>query len=161
MEETILQLIAGYKPDGQAVLESVPVKKINDQHWYELQESPAFLKYIACGDIITVDPQRPGHFTLQTRSGNLAVRVLSRASIVVLRDALTAEIEKLGGQLDIDSERILVYSIHVSCGFNAIEECLNKHVGNTPDSAWFYGNVYDPNDGETPLNWWHEILKPE
>lgn len=160
MQETTLQLIAGYKPDGQAVLETLRVNKINDQHWYELQQSPAFVKDLACGDVITVDPKRPGMFSLQTRSGNLAVRVMSRADIAAIRDALTADIEKLGGQLDIESDRILVYTIHVSCGFKAIEESLNKHVAN-PNSAWFYGNVYDPNDGETPLNWWNEILQPQ
>jgi hypothetical protein len=161
MQETTLQLIAGYKPDGQAVLETLRVKKINEQHWYELQQSPAFVKDIAGGDIITIDPKRPGLFSLQTRSGNLSVRVMSRGDISTIRDALTADLEKLGGQLDIESDRILVYTIHVSCGFTAIEESLNKHVSSIANSAWFYGNVYDPHDGETPLNWWNEILQPQ
>jgi hypothetical protein len=23
-----------------------------------------------------------------------------------------------------------------------------------PNTIWYYGNVYDPEDGETPLEWW-------
>ena len=56
---------------------------------------------------------------------------------------------------------MLVYSIHVSCGFSAIENILNEFVGRDGQSAWMYGNVYDPADGETPLNWWQDLLKPE
>jgi hypothetical protein len=157
--QVTLPLLAGLRPDGQAVIENVPAKKLNDQHWYELESTPAFVKDVARGDVVTVNPQAPGDFTLQTRGGNLAIRVLAKTSITSIRDALTGELEKLGGQLDIDSERILVYSIHVSCGFQAIEQILNKYVGGE-DCFWYYGNVYDANDGETPLNWWTDILKP-
>jgi chitodextrinase len=53
----------------------------------------------------------------------------------------------------------LVYSIHVSSGFTAIETILNDNIqGDT--AVWFYGNVYDPASGE-PLNWWQSILAPE
>jgi hypothetical protein len=157
--QVTLPLLAGLRPDGQAVIENVPAKKLNDQHWYELESTPAFVKDVARGDVVTVNPQTPGDFTLQTRGGNLAIRVLAKDSIVSIRDALTGELEKLGGQLDIDSERILVYSIHVSCGFQAIEQILNKFVSGE-NRYWYYGNVYDANDGETPLNWWTDILKP-
>jgi hypothetical protein len=67
----------------------------------------------------------------------------------------------LGGDLDLETPRMLVYSIHVSCGFNTIEDILNRAVGNDGQSAWLYGNVYDPADGQTPLNWWLDLLKPE
>jgi hypothetical protein len=55
----------------------------------------------------------------------------------------------------------LVYSIHVSCGFSVVEDLLNQVTGKDGRSAWMYGNVYDPTDGQTPLNWWQDILKPE
>jgi hypothetical protein len=158
--QVTLPLLAGLRPDGQAVIENVPAKKLNDQHWYELESTPAFVKDIARGDVITVNPAKAGDFSLQTRGGNLAIRVLAKTSLASIRDALTGELEKLGGQLDIDSERILVYSIHVSCGFQAIEQILDKYLSGREDCTWYYGNVYDPNDGETPLNWWTEILKP-
>ena len=95
------------------------------------------------------------------RSGNLNLRIFSRDEIAPLADAITPEIEKLGGDLDIETPRMLVYSIHVSCGFSVVEDLLNQHIGKDARSAWMYGNVYDPIDGHTPLNWWQDILKPE
>jgi hypothetical protein len=59
--------------------------------------------------------------------------------------------------LDLTSPRILVFTIHVSIGFQKIEDTINKVLGNFPDTVWYYGNVYDPQDGVTPLNWWLEI----
>ncbi len=56
---------------------------------------------------------------------------------------------------------MLVFSIHVSCGFETIEKIMEETVGRDADSTWMYGNVYDPADGSTPLNWWQELLKPE
>jgi hypothetical protein len=70
-------------------------------------------------------------------------------------------LEKMGGDLDLETARMLVYSIHVSCGFNTIEELLNRVLGTDGESLWVYGNVYDPVDGQTPLNWWQALLKPE
>ncbi len=77
-----------------------------------------------------------------------------------IEQALTSELEKLGGDLDIKEARALVYSIHVSCGFNVIEGILNDILSSQPDLAWLYGNVYDPDSGE-PLDWWQPILAPE
>jgi hypothetical protein len=100
-------------------------------------------------------------FDLVKRSGNLSIRVFSRGDTGALADQLVPQLEKLGGELDRETPRMLVLSIHVSCGFEAIEEILNRYVGQDGQSAWMYGNVYDPADGQTPLNWWLDILKPE
>ena len=35
---------------------------------------------------------------------------------------------------------------------------LNKALKDKEDAVWVYANVYDPMDGETPLNWWHDYL---
>ena len=67
---------------------------------------------------------------------------------------LTSNLEKLGGSLDLQTERALVYSIHVSIGFQTIEKLFNDACGDNPDTVWYYGNVYDPEDGITPLEWW-------
>ncbi|MCR6650314.1 MAG: DUF4265 domain-containing protein [Cellvibrionaceae bacterium] len=153
----VIELFAGRNPEGQPVVERIPVE-INDQNECRLVRSPAFVKGLARGDLIRVNQQN-GEFELRQRSGNLCIRVFSRGDIRALDDAITPELEKLGGQLDFENPRVLVYSIHVSCGFNAIETVLNAHL--STDSAWFYGNVYDPEDGVTPLNWWQAILAPE
>ncbi len=153
----VIELFAGHNPQGQPVVERIPVE-INEQNECRLVHSPAFVKGLARGDLIRVNRDN-GTFELRQHSGNLCIRVFSRSDTRLLDEAITPELEKLGGQLDLETPRLLVYSIHVSCGFSAIEALLNPRMSH--DSAWFYGNVYDPQDGVTPLNWWHSILAPE
>lgn len=155
----VIELYAGTRPDGQAVVEQLRVK-INEDNTVTLVNSPAFVQGIARGDTIRKEDDQK-EFALVKRSGNLCIRVYRRAEIEPLADLLTPELEKLGGELDIETERLLVYSIHVTCGFNAIEQTLNKAVTQFEDAAWVYGNVYDPADGSTPLNWWQAFLAPE
>ncbi|MFV8782971.1 DUF4265 domain-containing protein [Microbulbifer sp. SA54] len=157
----IIELFAGTNPDGEPVVERMQVR-VNEDDSVQLVRSPAFIKGIASGDTIKVnreDPDKPS-FELVKRSGNLAVRVFCRGDSTKLSDQLTPQLEKLGGELDMETPRLLVYSIHVSCGFAEIEEILNS-VCDGANSVWYYGNVYDPVDGQTPLNWWQDILKPE
>ena len=153
-----IEMLAGVDPQGQPVIEKLPVQ-IDEHDQCTLIKSPAFVKGIAAGDLIKLNEDTK-QFEIIKRSGNLCVRVFSRGDIGALADALTGEIEKLGGALDTETPRMLVYSIHVSCGFAAIEEILNRHIQGE-NSAWIYGNVYDPNDGVTPLNWWQTLLQPE
>lgn len=153
----VIELFAGIGADGNPVAERLQVI-IHDDNSCELVKSPAFVKGIARGDIIKLEPGSQD-FTLLKRSGNLSIRVYCRDDSSELVDELTPPLEKLGGDLDIETPRMLVYSIHVSCGFQQIEQLLNSVISD--DVAWIYGNVYDPVDGETPLNWWQEILKPE
>lgn len=153
----VIELMAGTDPNGQAIIERMPVK-IDDNNQCELVKSPAFVKGLASGDLIkhTADTRE---FELIKRSGNLCIRVLSRDSIAKLAENLAPELEKLGGELDTENERMLVFSIHVSCGFTTIETILNRHIdGKT--SIWLYGNVYD-DDGQTPLDWWQAILNEQ
>lgn len=153
----VIELFAGRNPQGQPVVERIPVE-INEQNECRLVQSPAFVKGLAKGDLVRVN-REDGSFELRQHSGNLCIRVFSRGDIHLLDETITPEIEKLGGQLDLETPRLLVYSIHVSCGFSAIEAVLNAHM--SADSAWFYGNVYDAEDGVTPLNWWQSILAPQ
>jgi len=51
----------------------------------------------------------------------------------------------------------LVYSIHYSIGFQEIEDTLNGALEDYPYAVWYYGNVYDPEDGTTPIGWWLDI----
>ena len=73
---------------------------------------------------------------------------------------MTAQAEQaaasLGGRLDGESERVLVATIPVRLGFTKIERVIEDLVDKFPGAQWFYGNVYDPVDGITPLNWWLE-----
>ena len=150
----VIEMMAGYDAEGQPVAEKLRVR-VNEDNECELVNSPAFIKGLASGDVIKLD-QQTGQFEIKRRSGNLCIRVFSKDNIEPLAESLGSEIEKLGGMLDIETPRMLVFSIHVSCGFTAIEDILNKAM--TSSTAWYYGNVYDPVDGQTPLNWWQEIL---
>lgn len=154
-----IEMLAGYDPEGKPVVERLQVK-VTPEDNCQLVRSPAFIRGLASGDIIKLDSDRQ-HFEIVQRSGNLAVCIYSRGKAIAISECLTPELEKLGGHLDLETERMLVYSIHVSLGFSTIEALLNKHVGESSQSIWQYGNVYDPADGETPLNWWLDILKPQ
>lgn len=154
----VIELFAGTNPDGEAVIEQLQVR-INEDNNYQLVRSPAFIHGIAYGDTIAVEEGQK-RFKLLKHSGNLAIRVFCRGDSAALADQLTPQLEKLGGALDTETPHILVYSIHVSCGFTTIEKILNSACDGA-NSVWYYGNVYDPDDGRTPLNWWLDILKPE
>ena len=155
----VIELFAGIGANSKPIVEQLQVRELEDGK-FQLVQSPAFAKGLASGDVVKMLPETR-EFDLVQRSGNLSIRVFSRGDIQALADSLTPELEKLGGELDRETPRMLVYSIHVSCGFSTIENILNEFVGRDGQSAWMYGNVYDPTDGQTPLNWWQDILKPE
>lgn len=154
---SVIEMYAGIGPDGQPVAEKMQVR-VRDDDACQLVRSPAFIKGLASGDIIKLD-KASGQFELLQRSGNLCIRVFSREDILPIAENLTPALEKLGGELDLETPRMLVYSIHVSCGFDKIEAILTRNVSG--QSQWLYGNVYSPDDGQTPLNWWQEILAPQ
>lgn len=153
----VIDLFAGKRPDGQNVAEQLRVTKTENET-YRLVNSPAFVKGLAAGDEIKFD-EKDNSFELVSRAGNVCVRVFARQNIELIADALTGAVEKLGGERELLNERLMVFTVHVSCGFSALEDILNKHVGEQSQSAWVYGNVYDPADGTTPLNWWKDLGK--
>ena len=157
-----LSLLAGTHPNGQPVLETVralAVPAAGGATVYTLLQSPLFVPGAACGDRIELLANSPGRFRVRERSGQLAVRVLSRGDIAALAEELTPAVEKLDGVLDVQTPRALVYSIHVAVGFGEIERVFDAAVTNTGAAQWSYGNVYDAETG-APLNWWESLLTP-
>ena len=154
----VIELFAGNDPHGKPIVERLSVKQ-NDDDSFQLVKSPAFIKGLASGDTVKMLAESK-EFEIKQHSGNLCIRVYAKSDLTEISEQLTPELEKLGGELDIETERFLIYSIHVSCGFSAIEGLLNRYVTEI-GGLWLYGNVYDPVDGITPLNWWNDILKPE
>ncbi len=70
-------------------------------------------------------------------------------------DSLVDKLKQLGGWLDGGVPgRLIVLTIPVIAGFAKIEALLNHWVAENGPAEWFYGNVYDPADGVTPLGWW-------
>lgn len=158
--ENTIELIAGRHPNGEIIVERVLVAPQPAANSYQLLKSPVFVRGIARADVIEAMASPKGGFKVQQHGGNLCVRVFSKQAIAGLEQSLTIEVEKLGGDLDVSEERVLVYSIHVSCGFSAIESLFDEQLGNHPEVVWYYGNVYDPESGE-PINWWQSMLSPD
>lgn len=158
--ERTIALMAGRHPNGEMIIEQVLVAPQPQADSFQVLKSPVFVRGIARADVIQPMESPEGAFKILQHGGNLCVRVFSKERLVSLEQALTPELEKLGGDLDVNSPRVLVYSIHVSCGFDAVEQILNQHVSNAEESAWLYGNVYDPDSGES-LDWWQPILAPD
>ena len=74
-----------------------------------------------------------GYRMTTTSGGNLSIRVFRVHQLDVLAENLSAKIEKLGGSLDKQTDRALVYSIHFSIGFQVIEELLSAVIKDYPD----------------------------
>ncbi|MDC1436535.1 DUF4265 domain-containing protein [Gammaproteobacteria bacterium] len=157
-EQALLQLPAGYDNEGQKVLEKVEVYMLEQADHYELKKTPLLVRGLAKGDIISIDQQKVDKIVVVKHSGNLAVRVFRKSDIELLESNLTPQVEMHDGALDIKTDRALSYSIHVNLGFSAIEALFDNAMTAYPDSVWYYGNVYDPTDGVTPLNWWDSFI---
>lgn len=151
---TSIHLLAGQRPDGELVYEEVYAKDLGDS-CYQLTTSPVFARGAARNDVIRMMPA--GRFEVEQYNGNLCIRVLAKHNIDILRQRLDAPLNALGAELDYQNERSLVYSVPVKAGFEPIESALNQATQGA-DAVWLYANVYDPMDGETPLNWWHDFL---
>lgn len=155
---TELPFLAGLDDEEQPVFESLPVEIVDPaEHTVRLLQSPLLARNLASGDKIKVLNPAAAEYELMQRSGNLCVRVFRKYDIGELSETLSPAVEKLGGALDLQTERALVFSIHFSLGFKAIEELFDKSCSDYDDAVWYYGNVYDPADGTTPLDWWQEF----
>ncbi|HBX36627.1 MAG TPA: phosphotyrosine protein phosphatase [Pseudohongiella sp.] len=153
-----LPVIAGYNDNNDPVVEQVSAIAVEghpDQ--FRLQKSPVFVRGLASGDLIRYPADNTGGYELLEHSGNLSIRVFSKHNIAELDQALTPDIELIDGTRDVCSPGVLIYSVHVSIGFKKIEEVITAVLKRFPESVWYYGNVYDPEDGQTPLNWWQDL----
>jgi len=155
-----IDLFAGTHPNGQPVFEKLPAVPTGQRNGYQLLQSPLFATGVASGDTVELMVNNPGRFRVRERSGQLAIRVFCRQGVQALAEELTPLMEKLGAKLDVQSERALVYSVHVAVGFREIEQVLDTLTQATGGAAgWAYGNVYNPETGE-PLEWWENLLNP-
>jgi len=157
-----LPFLAGINPEGDPVFESLEVEMVEDtEDEVRLVRSPLLTRNLAAGDKLKVINPSSAEYELLRRSGNLSIRVFRVHQLDLLAENMTSQIEKLGGSLDRQTDRALVYSIHFSIGFQVIEELLSSVCKDYPDTVWYYGNVYDPEDGTTPLEWWKEFEDQE
>ena len=131
---------------GRPVYEQLLVE--SERRGLRLLKSPGLVLGLAAGDLFEVDHQKAPRVI--ERGGNICVQVFSREPGLV-EPLLTARFVEIGGRLDGRSHKELVYTVPVTAGFTAIEKALEQ-----PDAVieWIYGNVFDPVDGVTPLDWW-------
>lgn len=136
--------------------EAIPVAELGEGR-YRVLASPGFVEGLAAGDEFELDSAAPlGHRVLR-RGGNLCVWFYHHEPLDE-SSAATADVsrvaESLGGHLDGGYSRMLVLTVPLAAGFDAIAQALDDAARRHPGSSWLYGNVYDPSDGATPLNWW-------
>jgi hypothetical protein len=157
-ESQHLPLLAGLNPEGEPIFEQVAVAAVEgSSDEFRLLRAPAFVRGLARGDRIRFPARTELGCELLQRSGHLTIRVFRKFNIEQAEQMLTPEFELLDGTLEQQSAGMLVYSIHVSIGFQQIELLLDKAVGQFSGLVWYYGNVYDPKDGVTPLDWWQDF----
>ena len=138
--------------DGTPLQEPVHAVPLGDR-LFRLSYSPGFVQGIAAGDEFRLLDDN-GTFEVLRRAGNLAVQVFANEPVAPLRDTLTQRVEQLGGSLDGAIERGLTFTIPYRGSFAAIESVMDAWVAEHAGWEWYYGNVYDPITGETPLLWW-------
>jgi len=148
-----LKVRAGAKSSGEPVYEDLLVDQLGDCT-YRAAASPGFVLGIAAGDVFELDSAESGHFTVLERGGNLNVQMYAPHGSTVDVDSLQERVGLLGGRLDGQAKNLAIFTVPVSVGFHAVEDVLNEYVASHPGAEWYYGNVYDPVDGVTPLNWW-------
>lgn len=146
-----LKLRAGLSSQGLPVYEEVLAERLGPKH-YRLTKSPGLVLGLAAGDEFQVDEE--GAFQVTKYGQNICIQIFSRSAVNACEQRIAPDIDKLGGWLDGKAEKELVFTVPVSVGFQRIEEVLNGAAADLNDYEWYYGNVYDPVDGVTPLNWW-------
>ena len=157
-----LPFIAGVNDEGQPVFESILVEHLTSSpDEVRLLKSPLLTRNLAAGDKVRILNPSAAEYELIQRSGNLCIRVFRLNQMDRLAEYLTPIFEKMDGTLDLENDRALVYSIHFSIGFQTIEDIMNQACRDYPDTVWYYGNVYDPEDGTTPLEWWLDFENQE
>lgn len=148
-------LIAGRKGNGDVVHEQVLVERVSDGV-FELVKSPGLVLGVAAGDHLFIAAD--GSFDILKRGMNVAVQLFgddpAGNAISHIESVLSEGFRGIGGRLDGRADRLLVYTVPVRAGFPKIERVLNDAVARVQGVNWFFGNVYDIEDGVTPLNWW-------
>jgi hypothetical protein len=124
---------------------------------FRLLFSPGVVEGVARDDVIELSDADPKGFTVVRRSGYLCVWFYFDGAGINRGpdgDRARVAVERFGGVCDGGGNTSLVFSVHVSHGFPAVEALFNDLVAQHPGSSWLYGNVYDSWDDFKPLDWW-------
>jgi len=146
-----ISLYAGERSNGSVVYEEVVVESLGNGR-FRLMQSPGLVLGVAADDIIDVEEGKRARVV--SRGGNLCIQIYTKGEGARVEPVLLSRLLALNARLDGKSPQQLVFTVPVSVGFATIEKTMNSVVREFPMIEWFYGNVYDPADGTTPLNWW-------
>ena len=148
-----INVYAGESSMGNKVYEELPVVPIADGY-FRVMASPGLVLGLAKGDEIKFN-SNSGHFEVIKRGNNLCIQLYITPAMSEQINLLATEVaNRFDGTMDGRSEKQVVFSVHISKGFAEIESVFNNFVDHNPGAEWYYGNVYDEEDGVTPLNWW-------
>ncbi len=150
--QTVVNVLIEIGSNGRPVFEELLVEK-EDGH-YRLLRSPGLVIGLDAGDLFDIDAN--GSYQLLTRGRNLCIQVftIEEKNTDSIDEFVTPKLTAIGGRLDGKAAKQLVYTIAVEVGFESIEKLMRELGTAFPGTEWYYGNVYDPNDGVTPLGWW-------
>jgi Domain of unknown function (DUF4265) len=138
--------------------EEVAAKEIESGRF--IIECPPRLAYgLAVGDEIELVDSAVG-FRVIKHSGNLTVWIFApnQEAVAQLVQQLMTKLQTLKGVLEGTPGEMLIVTIPLAAGWTNIRDVLDSLVETVSGSTWMYANVYEIQDGDTPLNWW---LHPE
>jgi len=152
-----LELLIEYR-DGLPVREQVHAEHLGNGRFC-LLHSPGLVLGIAAGDEFIFEGE-DGAFHVLKRGGNLSITLYSADAISPHLEQLKAIAASISGTLDGSTRKAAILTVPVRVGFPAVETALNSYCSSHPELEWYYGNVYDPRDGVTPLRWWEPSDQP-
>jgi hypothetical protein len=146
-----LKLFAGTSSAGQQAFEVVLAER-RGLRSYQLLASPGLVLGLAAGDLIEVEGD--GQFRVTARGGNICIWIFANGNLDELERITADAFSQWNGRVDGRADREIVVTVPIEAGFANIEQTLRSLMETHPGAEWYYGNVYDPVDGVTPLNWW-------
>lgn len=147
--------------NGGNYIESVLIETLEENH-FRLLRSPGIASGLAAGDEFELTENEPQGFRLLRRGGDICVQVFVHGKHAEeCRRVLEPLSQQIGGRLDgyaaFPTRANLAFTFPLECGFKKIEDFAEMGRDISPEFfGWYYGNVYDPVDGMTPLNWWNK-----
>ena len=150
MKKQVLSVIAGTRTDDSEVQEQVVVEHLRGPV-YRITQSPGLVQGVAAGDEVEV---RNGRLEVVRRGGNLCVWIFAKENLAQIENSLNAELRSLGGASR--RPRPMGTGVHGSRSgrVRSAGGCVESPGRCDPRGQWYFGNVYDPRDGVTPLDWW-------
>lgn len=151
MAPMTVRIIAATSSDGRPAFEEVLVESLGASR-YRIVKSPGLALNLAADDVFSLRPD--GSYWVESRGGNVCIQMYAESITPEMEDGIISIMRDVHGRLDGKTVNVLVFTVPVSSKFPQIEAALSRVVSRFSNVEWYYGNVYDPDDGVTPLDWW-------